>query len=71
MPYGCLTWFVFDEDHSKPLRYTVYLNFIIDENYSLNLDAIVLESKMCSLFIVSLSGMLLALDVEAEVNLKR
>ena len=37
---------------------------LIDEKYSFNLDAIVLESKMCSLFIISSSGMLLALDVE-------
>ena len=36
----------------------------IDEKYSFNLDAIVLESKMCSLFIISSSGMLLALVVE-------
>ena len=34
------------------------------KKHSFNLDAIVLESKMCSLFIISESGMLLVLDVE-------
>ena len=36
----------------------------IDEKYSFNLDAIVSESEMHSLFICSSSGKLLALDVE-------
>ena len=36
----------------------------IDEKYSFNLDAIVSESEMHSLFICSSSGKLLALDIK-------
>ena len=50
------TWFV-------PVLF-LFKIWAIDEKHSFNLDAIVLESKMCSLFIISSSGMLLALDVE-------